>query len=400
LHWKYGTKNVISSVPKLIRITTAPLSMKYLLTGQMRYMQQHGFDVMMVSSEGKEWPDILANEQCGHHIIHMTRKITPVTDLISLWKLYRFFKTQRPDIVHSHTPKAGLLAMLAARFAGVKIRIHTIAGLRFMTATGLSRRLLIEMEKLTARTATHVWPNSVSLLNYARNNRLVTAQKMEVIGQGSTNGINLLRFNLTALNAEKLHAIKQKINYSSELTYLLCVGRIVKDKGIEELVNAFEKVYRGDNNLRLILVGEFEDELDPVKVETRQVLQTHPGIILTGWSDDVEYYMHISLVLLHPSYREGFPNVLLQAGAMGCPVICSAIEGNTDIVEHNKTGLLCAVKNEDDLFAKLKFGLENRDTLKEYAKNLKTKVEDFFAQPVMHDLIKKKYTELLSETTL
>ena len=127
-------------MPKLIRITTAPLSMKYLLTGQMQYMQRHGFEVTMVSSDGKEWPDILKNEQCSHHIVHMTRKMTPFTDLISLWNLYRFFRNQRPDIVHSHTPKAGLLAMLAAKFAGIKIRIHTIAGLRFMTATGTGKR--------------------------------------------------------------------------------------------------------------------------------------------------------------------------------------------------------------------------------------------------------------------
>src|SRR4029077_3988512 len=125
-----------------------------------------GFDVMMISSEGKEWPDIIKNEQCSHHIIHMTRKMTPFADVISLWKLYRFFKIQKPEIVHSHTPKAGLLAMLAAKLAGVKIRIHTIAGLRFMTSTGIARRVLIKMEKLTAWAANHVWPNSFSLLNY------------------------------------------------------------------------------------------------------------------------------------------------------------------------------------------------------------------------------------------
>ena len=116
-------------MPKLIRITTAPLSLKYLLFNQMRYMKENGFDVIMVSSEGKEWPDLIKNEGCEHHIVHMTRKMTPFSDLRSLWKLYRLFRREKPDIVHSHTPKAGLLAMLAAKFAGVRIRIHTIAGL-------------------------------------------------------------------------------------------------------------------------------------------------------------------------------------------------------------------------------------------------------------------------------
>ena len=140
-------------MPKLIRITTAPLSLKYLLSNQMRYMKENGFEVIMVSSDGKEWPDLLVNEGCEYRIVHMTRKITPFQDLRSLWKLYRLFCKEKPDIIHSHTPKAGLLAMLAAKLAGIKIRIHTIAGLRFMTATGMKRQMLVLMEKLTGKVA-------------------------------------------------------------------------------------------------------------------------------------------------------------------------------------------------------------------------------------------------------
>lgn len=387
-------------MPKLIRITTAPLSMKYLLTGQMGYMQRNGFDVTMVSSEGKEWPDIINSEKCGHHIIHMTRKMTPFTDIVSLWKLYRLFRNQRPDIVHSHTPKAGLLAMIAARFAGIKIRIHTVAGLRFMTSAGTARKILVQMEKLTGRAATHVWPNSQSLLNYIRQHKLVSTGKLEVIGLGSSNGINLSRFSPSALNGDKLSKVKEKISYNDQLIYLLCVGRIVKDKGIDELVKTFEKLYKNNNKLRLVLVGEFEDELDPVSDETRSSLKTHPGIILTGWSDEVEYYMHFAYALVHPSYREGFPNVLLQAGAMYCPVICSRIEGNVDIVEHEQTGLLFEVKNEEDLRSKLEQSFSNRQALKEYAVSLRKKIENYFDQPVLHELIRKRYEELLAETAI
>lgn len=383
-------------MPKLVRITTAPLSMKYLLTGQMRYMQEHGLQVTMISSEGKEWPDIIKSEQCDHFIIHMTRKITPFTDLKSLWKLYRYFKIHQPDIVHSHTPKAGLLAMLAAKFAGIKIRIHTIAGLRFMTASGIGRKVLVQMEKLTAGSASHIWPNSYSLFNYIKQHKLADEDKMEVIGLGSSNGIDLSRFSPSALQNEKVEKIKEEIKYNDQLIYLLCVGRIVKDKGIDELLQAFNKVYKKNNQLRLILVGEFEDDLDPVSEEARTILQTHPAIILTGWSDDVEYYMHLSYALLHPSYREGFPNVLLQAGAMHCPVICSRIEGNIDIIDHEQTGLIFEVKNEQDLQQKLEYGLANREVLKKYAVNLHSKIEQYFDQKILHNLIWKKYTELLS----
>src|SRR5258706_14576041 len=208
-------------MPKLIRITTAPLSLKYLLLNQMRYMKENGFDVIMVSSEGKEWPDLIENEGCRHRIVYMTRKMTPFTDLKSLWKLYRLFKKEKPDIVHSHTPKAGLLAMLAAKFAGVKIRIHTIAGLRFMTATGMTRRILISMEKLTGLAAVHVWPNSHSLLNYIRQHRLVPVKKLQVIGHGSSNGVDLNRFSVSALKPQKLNEIKRLLNYDEECFYVL-----------------------------------------------------------------------------------------------------------------------------------------------------------------------------------
>ncbi len=186
-------------MPKLIRVTTVPMALKVLLRGQMKYMKESGFEVIMVSADGEELEDVLQYEGCPHHLVHMTRKITPVTDLRSLWEMYRFFKKEKPDIVHSHTPKAGLLAMLAAKMAGVRIRVHTIAGLRFMTSTGLTRRILTRMEKITAGAATHVWPNSHSLLKYVKENRLARDSKLEVIGKGSSNGIDLTRFSKQAL---------------------------------------------------------------------------------------------------------------------------------------------------------------------------------------------------------
>ncbi len=382
-------------MPKLIRITTAPLSLKYLLSNQMRYMKEHGFDVIMVSSEGREWPDLLKNEGCPHRIIPMTRQITPFQDLLSLWRLYRLFRREKPDIVHSHTPKAGLLAMLAAKLAGVKIRIHTIAGLRFMTATGFKRRILVFMEKLTARAAHHVWPNSFSLLEYIRKNKLVKESKLQVIGQGSSNGIDLTRFSPNALQPEKLEEIKKLLRFDPQYKYLLNMGRIVKDKGISEVLKAFSAVYAGDQQLRLIVLGAFEDELDPIPEEARNLLNTHPGIIHINWSDEVEYYMHLAHLLIHASYREGFPNTLLQAGAMHCPVMCSAIEGSVDIVTHLETGLIFQPRNADDLLEKLRLALGFPEKMKGYADALRKKIEEKFSQPYLYACMREKYLELL-----
>lgn len=381
---------------KLIRVTTVPIALKYLLTGQMRYMKEHGFDVIMISADGKERESIMQNENCLHIIIPLTRRITPFTDLKSLWALYRVLQKEKPDIVHSHTPKAGLIAMLAAKMAGVKIRIHTVAGLRFMTSTGMTRKLLIQMERLTCKWATHVWPNSFSLMKYIRSNKLASEKKLEVIGLGSSNGINLSRFSLSSLNAEKLKSTKELIHYDEQLTYFLCVGRIVKDKGIHELLYAFTRIYEQNKNIRLVLVGTFEKDLDPISEEDDHILKTHPGIILAGWSEDVEYFMSLSFALVHPSYREGFPNVLLQAGAMLCPVICSRIEGNIDLIEDEMTGLIFEPKNKEQLLQALEKALTAPFVLKQYSAALRQKIENYFDQKILHKTLNQKYKDLLS----
>jgi glycosyltransferase involved in cell wall biosynthesis len=387
-------------MPKLIRVTTVPIALKYLLAGQMRYMSGHGFDVIMVSADSAEREEVISQEGCPHHIIHMTRKITPFADLRSLWKMYRYFKKEKPDIVHSHTPKAGLLSMLAARWAGVKIRIHTVAGLRFMTAGGMTRKILIRMEKLTASAATQVWPNSFSLQQIIRDKKLAPEKKMEVIGKGSSNGIDLSRFSVSSLSQGQLQQTKASISHDDKLVYLLSVGRIVKDKGISELLNAFRRLYNENDRLRLVLVGEYEDELDPIDEKAREILKTHPAVILTGWKEEVEYYLHISALLVHASYREGFPNVLLQAGAMECPVVCSRIEGNVDVVEHEKTGLLFESRNADELYERLKFALDNPQVMKQYAARLREKIEGDFDRRIVHENLLKKYMELLEKEGL
>jgi glycosyltransferase involved in cell wall biosynthesis len=397
LHLKYGINTVAAVMPKLIRITTSPLSLHSLLSNQMRYMKEHGFDVIMVSSNGKEWPELLKNEGCEHRIVPMAREIAPFKDLVSLWRLYRLFRKEKPDIVHSHTPKAGLLAMLAAKFARVKIRVHTIAGLRFMTAKGFKRKLLVFMEKLTGKAAHYVWPNSYSLLNYIQQHKLVKESKLSVIGYGSSNGVNLNRFSVSSLLPEKIQAVKDLIRYDDQLIYLLNMGRIVKDKGINELTEVFKNLYKVNPAVRLVILGHFEDKLDPISDEARNTINSHPGIIHIDWSNEVEYFMHVCHLMVHASHREGFPNTLLQAGAMNCPVVCSAIEGSIDIVTHEETGLLFQPGNVNDLQEKLSFALSHLPLMKEFAARLRKKVEDRFSQQYLHKCLSEKYYELLSE---
>ncbi len=352
--------NGLQQKKKLIRITTVPSALAYPLHGQPTYMNNNGFDVIMISAGGKETAILQQQENCPHIIVPMTRKITPFRDLWALIILTKIFLQQRPDIVHTETPKAGLLGMLAARLCWVKCRIHTVAGLPLMVEKGFKLKLLSFIEKLTYAAANHVWPNSPSLKEYILQHRLCPAKKIHIIGEGSSNGVDINRFNKENINEAELNELKNSINYDQQFTYLLFVGRMVFDKGIVELVNVFQKLYKKNKSLRLILAGPFERSLDPLPAHIEQAISGHPAIIHISWTDKVEHLMAIADYFVFPSHREGFPNVLLESAVMKLPVICSNIPGNMDIVVHGKTGLVFTCSDEKSLQHELNRALENK----------------------------------------
>lgn len=382
---------------KLLRISTFPISLKVLLSGQMRFLVHKGFQVQMVSADGKERQAVIDAEGCPHHIIPFTRAITPLQDLYCLWLLIRLIRRFRPQIIHTHTPKAGLLGMLAAKITAVPIRIHTVAGLPFMTAQGRRRRLLITMEKLTYWAAHQVWPNSQMMLKYMKDKKLCPVNKLSIISKGSSNGIDVERFSSNSLKKKQLDFIKNKINYDPSSTYLLTVGRIVKDKGIVELLEVFIQLHQDKPNLKLILLGPFEyerkEEVIPDKYH--YIIQNHPAIQHITWSDEVEYYMHLADILVHASHREGFPNVLLQAGLMKCPIVCSDISGNMDIIEPEKTGLSFSVGQQSSLKKSIKKALISQSELKKGAFLLQKSILEKYDRKIIHQNIFEEYLELL-----
>jgi glycosyltransferase involved in cell wall biosynthesis len=381
--------------PKLIRITTVPMALKYLLAGQMQFMQQNGFDVLMISADGKELNDVLQQEQCPHVLVPMTRRITPFQDLKCLFQLIKIFKKEKPTIVHTHTPKAGLLGMLAAKLCGVKVRIHTVAGLPLMVETGFKYQLLKFIEKLTYSAATHIWPNSNSLLQFIQHKKLAANSKLSVIGKGSSNGINTNRFNKTSLDAAILENVKASFKYNPSNIYLLCIGRLVKDKGIPELVQAFVALQHNYRNLKLILVGDFEEQLDPLPQETQHQIKHNGDIKHITWTEHVEYYMALANYFVFPSHREGFPNVLLQAGAMQLPIICSQIEGNVDIVTHQQTGLIFSKQNIEQLQQHIEYAIANPAHMQQMANELYNIVQKDYKRENMWQNILERYKSLL-----
>ncbi len=371
------------------------MALRYLLQGQMKFMKQNGFAVLMISDNGKELNELIQTEECEHIIVPMTRKITPLQDLKCLYQLIKIFKKQKPDIVHSHTPKAGLLGMLAAYLAGVKIRIHTVGGIPFTTKSGFTFHLLKFLEKITYWCATQVWPNSHSLQQYIIQQKLTPQKKIKIILKGSSNGIDINRFNKASLNNKIVEVVQTKINYNKENFYLLFIGRLVFDKGIVELINVFLRLCKTYPHLKLLLAGRYENDLDPLPKETIKEISDNSSIIFIDWTEIGEYYMLLANCFIFPSHREGFPNVLLQAGAMQLPVICSNIYGNVDIIENEKTGLLFEKGNETEIYNSIKFAIENKDKMQQMAMVLYENINTNYKRENVWQSILYEYNSLL-----
>jgi len=385
-------------MPKLVRITTVPISLMMLLRGQMKFMKQNGFDVTMISSDGNETEELRAQEECPHISVKLTRKITPLIDLVSLFRLTIMLRRIRPDIVHTHTPKAGLIGMLAAKLAGVKIRLHTVAGLPWMESRGFKRRLLIAVEKLTAASATSVFPNSFVQKDFLVSIGL-SPKKLKVIGNGSSNGINIGYFSLNDEITKQAADIKQRERINENARVWIFVGRIVKDKGITELIEAFSTLHKQFSDDVLLLVGNQEPELDPLDPQCKETLATHPGIRSCGFQKDIRPYLAASHVLVFPSYREGFPNVPMQAGAMGCALILSDINGCNEIVSNGVNGWLVPPKNADALLAAMLEARNNIALSDTFAKAIREKIEKGYSQSYLWNCLLNEYQSQLNMLT-
>ncbi len=380
---------------KLVRITTVPVSLEKLLEGQLRFMSQY-YEVCAISSEQERLRDYGEKEGVMTHYVPLTRKITPLRDLAAVWKLYRFCRTYKPAIVHSHTPKAGIVGMLAARLAGVPLRMHTVAGLPLMEASGLKKRILLAVEKLTYRCAHKVYPNSLGLKDYILSEGLTTTDKLSVLGEGSSNGIDTDYFDPKNYSEEHSSSTRKQLGIPESDFVFVFVGRMVKDKGINELVAAFQQLYQENKAISLLLVGPFEPELDPVSTETGEAIQSHPKIVTTGYQTDIRSFLSSSDVLVFPSYREGFPNVVMQAGAMGLPSIVTDINGCNEIITHGVNGLIIPPKNASVLRDTMLEIVENPELRRSLAGESRQRIVARYDRKRMWELILEEYRKVQS----
>ncbi len=381
------------SKPKLIRITTVPSSLKILLRGQHRFMSSH-FEVIGISSSGKELDDVAIEEGIRIIPLQMTRTISPIGDLRSVWRLYKIIRREKPAIVHTHTPKAGIVGMMAAKLAGVKIRIHTVAGMPLMEISGMKRKLLNFVEKLTYRFATRVYPNSKGLYDFILKEKFTRSNKLNIIANGSSNGIDIAHFDPAQISQEQRNLLKQELGIQPNDYVFIFVGRLVGDKGINEMIAAFKEISAENQQAKLLILGDFEHALDPLRSSTISEIENNSQILAVGFQEDVRPYFAISDILVFPSYREGFPNVVMQAGAMGLPAIVSNINGCNEIIKEGENGWIIPAKNEEQLKLAMLNALKNAHS--EMNPDLCRKlISDRYEQSVIWKSLLKEYQNLL-----
>ena len=333
---------------RVVHVLTVPESLVFL-RGQVAFMRERGWDMTVVTSPGAALDAFGARHGVPVHGIEMPRRMSPVEDARSLARLTALLRRLRPDLVHSHTPKGGLLGTIAATMAGVRARIYHMRGLPLMTAAGAQRKILTATERTSCTLATRVLAVSHSLRDYAVEAKLCPASKIQVLGSGSGNGVDCEgRFAPERVPADAGARFREGLGIASAAPVIGFLGRLVRDKGILELAEAWERIRTDLRDAHLVLGGVFE-ERDAIPRETRERLERDPRVHVMGFVDDTpKFYAGIDVLAL-PTYREGFPNVPLEAASMRVPVVATRVTGCVDAVVDGTTGTLVPARDGGSL---------------------------------------------------
>ena len=340
---------------KIIRVTTADISLNSLLKGQLNFLNQY-FEVIGVAKDTGVLKEV--SEREGIRVVDapLERPISLVKDVKGLWFLYRLFRKEKPWCVHANTPKGSLLAMIAAWFACVPHRVYTVTGLRYQGAHGMLRTVLKTMERLSCLFATNVIPEGQGVLQCLKCDN-ITKKSLQVIHYGNINGKDteffsrdntiqtaslkladkqILLRNLSEKEARSL--VRSELGFSNNDFIFVFIGRLVNDKGLGELADALRKLEDEKLEIKLLLIGEIDGEDDALAKDKLNYLMHSKNIKYIGVQSDIRPYLMASDVLVFPSYREGFPNVPLEAGALGLPAIVTNINGSNEIIEDGVNG--------------------------------------------------------------
>lgn len=347
---------------KFFITTTIPMTLNFF-KGNLKYLSQW-FEVCAISSKPEELQQIGEREGVRTHCIPMERPIALVKDFICLFKFIFFFLKERPYVVHGNTPKASMLSMVAAWITRRPVRIYMCHGLRYQGTQGKMRKLLMWMEKLTCACATEVICVSNGVRDTFATDGICPLKKSVVLGSGSATGIDLEYFDPSLVDAT---AVRSELGITPEDFVFIFVGRIVTDKGMNELVASFDRLSKEYSHIHLVMVGPEETEQNPITEHSRSVINGNDHIHAIGRRSDVRPYLKDADAFVFPSYREGFGMVLIEANAMGIPAISSDIIGCNEIIIPDENGEIIPVKDEEALYAKMKAWVEAPDKVNEMA---------------------------------
>ena len=377
---------------KFFITTTIPASLNFF-KGNLKYLSDY-FEVCAISSKSEELESFGRQEGVRVHCLPMERPISLLKDIVSLFRFILFFLREKPDVVHGNTPKASMLSMVAAWMTRVPVRIYMCHGLRYQGSSGLMRKLLILMERLSCACATRVICVSKGVRETFAEDGICSLKKSVVLGHGSATGLDLDYFNPEYV--EK-NVMRTELGIPNEDFVFLFVGRIVADKGINELVNAFNRLAVEFSHIHLVLVGAEEREQNSIADDTRDLIQQHSRIYAIGRRSDVRPYLLDADAFVLPSYREGFGMVLIEANAMGVPAISTDIIGCNEIVSPGMNGDIVAPRDVDALYLKMREWAENPDKLKKMSTYCRGLVETRFERKMVWQNCLNEYLRLAGE---
>ena len=334
-----------SARTRVLKIVTVPITFETILTGQMRFLNENGYDVTMVSANSAGIGALTAREGCPHQVVNFRRQISIWYDFLALVETLKLIRQLRPDVVHTQTPKAGFIGMLAAWLLGVPVRLHTVGGLPLLEKTGLMRWFLIQIERITYALTTRVFVNSFGLKQYIECHIGGFNTKLFIIGNGSTNGIDVAHFKRSAALESQARALRTQWSYAHADFVWIYVGRITRDKGIDELIAAFVALVARQPNAKLLVLGGFDAESDSISPLTKHAIINHQAIKHIDFQPDVRPYLIAANAFVFPSYREGLPNALMEAACLEMPIVATNVMGCNEVITNNENGLLVPPKD-------------------------------------------------------
>lgn len=389
---------------KLIRVTTSDVSLDSLIKGQLHFMNQY-YEVVGLSNNTGRLMNVSEREGVRVIEVPMHREISLGADLKCLWKLCKIFKRERPFIVHANTPKGSLLAMMAGKLTRVPHRIYTVTGLRYQGAQGMLRWILMTMERITCFCATKVIPegNGVKM---ALEHDHITKKPLKVVLNGNINGIDTEYFSVESVArvdetqptptdvANKRAAIRESLGLSADDFAFVFVGRIVGDKGMNELAACMRQLQGSHPKCKLILVGRFETEFDPLDNGIEDFFKSASNVVYVGYQKDVRPYFLAADALVFPSYREGFPNVVMQAGSMKLPSIVTDINGCNEIVTDGINGKIIPPRDSEALLKMMENFLDDLTATNSMARNARAIIQSRYEQRQVWEALREEYGKL------